>query len=177
MPVLPLLINVEHRHGEPQRDLMDPTDIDGAPASASAERMQTDGGGAEPAADEPRRSAIGPSDCTALLAEQSRTEHVRHVAAAPTRGACSRPARCESWCAPGTRRRCTGPWRTAWPPAAHAAGCGRRAGAGGGRLCGVREVPRAAAMWRLFRDEFWPRPFCYAVRRSPQHSPEGYLSI
>mmetsp|Transcript_37829 Transcript_37829/g.100542 ORF Transcript_37829/g.100542 Transcript_37829/m.100542 type:complete len:938 (+) Transcript_37829:111-2924(+) len=30
---------------------------------------------------------------------------------------------------------------------------------------------------RLFRAEFGPRPFCYAVRRTAQHSPEGHISI
>ena len=29
----------------------------------------------------------------------------------------------------------------------------------------------------LFKEEFTPRPFCYSVRRSPQHSSEGSLSI
>ena len=30
---------------------------------------------------------------------------------------------------------------------------------------------------KLFRGGFEPRPFCYAVRRSVQHSPEGHVSI
>ena len=30
---------------------------------------------------------------------------------------------------------------------------------------------------KLFRAGFEPRPFCYAVRRSVQHSPEGHVSI
>jgi hypothetical protein len=30
---------------------------------------------------------------------------------------------------------------------------------------------------KLFRGEFEPRPFCYSVRRSVQHSPEGHISI
>lgn len=30
---------------------------------------------------------------------------------------------------------------------------------------------------KLFREDVQPLPFCYAVRRSPKHSPEGVLSI
>ena len=48
-PIHPLLLNVERRQGEQQRDLMDTTDIDFALASASAERIKTDSGGADTA--------------------------------------------------------------------------------------------------------------------------------